>query len=415
MGEPTRLPMSRDEIDRTLAHLRDERERIGSALLELEADQGYQLLEGAAPTGETRRVQAAVRARAGALWTLFDLYRRAVAEAEEVRARPGRLGQWRLAELTRLLAGPVVELPAAEVPLEHRTLLHVPSGERLTLRGAVERMTGLYEEIVRAVGPLERVWSALLSRLAETEAARRAAAAAPASLGGTDPELARLDAEFDALAARVRADPLALAPGGRPDTAPLDALRAGFVDVRRRLESAAALRAGYADRLRAVARTLGELREAEAEERRVRDAVAAKIAGPPPAARPAASAGLADRLAALDRDARTGGDRTGGGWTERARRIDDLERAAGAALRDAREAAGVVRGLLERRDELRGRLDAYRMKAARLGLAEDGATAGLYERARALLWTSPCDLREATVALAEYQRAVSAREKGADG
>ncbi|MEV5828342.1 hypothetical protein AB0L25_22565 [Spirillospora sp. NPDC052242] len=410
MGEPTRLPMSRDDIDRTLAHLRDERERIGSALLELEADQGYQLLEGATPAGETRRVQAAVRARAEALWTLFDLYRRAVAEAEEVRARPGRLGQWRLAELTRLLAGPAVELPAAEVPLERRTLLAVPSGERLTLRAAVERMTGLYEEIVRAVGPLERVWSALLSRLAETEATRRAAAAALASLGGTDPELARLGADLDALAARVRSDPLALAPGGRPDTAPLDALRDGFADARRRLESAAALRDGYADRLRAVARTLGELRETEAEGRRVRDAVAAKIAGPPPAARPEASAALADRLSALDRDARTGGD-----WTRLARRLDDLEHAAGAALRDARDAVGVVRGLLERRDELRGRLDAYRMKAARLGLAEDAATAGLYERARALLWTSPCDLREATVALAEFQRAVSAREKGADG
>ncbi|OLT24043.1 hypothetical protein BJF79_45530 [Actinomadura sp. CNU-125] len=71
--------------------------------------------------------------------------------------------------------------------------------------------------------------------------------------------------------------------------------------------------------------------------------------------------------------------------------------------------------MLERRDELRGRLDAYRVKAARLGLAEDDATAGLYEKARALLWTSPCDLREATVALSEFQRAVAAREKGADG
>ncbi|MFD0905937.1 hypothetical protein [Actinomadura sediminis] len=415
MGEPTRLPMSRDDIDRTLAHLRDERERIGSALLELEADQGYQLLEGATPAGETRRVQAAVRARAETLWTLFDLYRRAVAEAEEVRARPGRLGQWRLAELTRLLTAPVVELPAAEVPLERRTLLHVPSGERLTLRAAVGRMTGLYEEIVRAVGPLERIWSALLSRLAETEAARRAAADALAALGGTDPELARLGADLDEIVARVGGDPLALAPGGRPDTAPLDALRDGFADARRRLESAAALRDGYASRLREIARTVDALRETEAEARRVRDAVAAKIAGPPPAAPPEASAALADRLSALDRDARTGGDWTGGDWTERARRIGDLERAAGAALRDARDAVGVVRGLLERRDELRGRLDAYRVKAARLGLAEDAGTAGLYERARALLWTSPCDLREATVALAEYQRAVSAREKGADG
>ncbi|MFV2176339.1 hypothetical protein ACFHW2_09250 [Actinomadura sp. LOL_016] len=410
MGEPTRLPMSRGEIDRTLAHLRDERERIGSALLELETNQGYQLLEGATPDGETRRLQVAVRSRVASLWTLFDLYRRAVAEAEEIRARPGRLGQWRLAELTRLLSGPSIELPAAEVPLERRTLLHVPSGERLTLRAAVERMTALYEEAVRGVGRLERVWSALLSRLAEIEAARRAAVEALGALGGTDPELDRLGADLDAVAAAVRSDPLALAPDGRPDTSRLDALRGGLADARRRLEAAATLRDGYAERLRAVARTIGLLRETEAEARRVREAVTAKIAGPVPDARPETSAALADRLSALDRDARTGGD-----WTERARRIDDLQRAADEGLRDARDAAGVVAGLLERRDELRGRLDAYRVKAARLGLAEDAATAVSYQKAHTLLWTSPCDLREATVALSEYQRAVAAREKGADG
>ncbi|MBE1534810.1 hypothetical protein [Actinomadura algeriensis] len=403
--------MSRDEIDRTLAHLREERERIGAALLELDANQGYRLLEGATPAGETGRVQATVRSRVESLWTLFDLYGRAVGEAEEIRARSGRLGQWRLAELTRLLAGPSIELPAAEVPLERRTLLHVPSGERLTLRAAVERMTGLYEEVVQAVGRLERIWSALLSRLAEAEAARRAAGEVLAGLGGTDAELARLGADLDAVAALVRGDPLALAPGGRPDTARLDALRGGFADARRRLESAALLRDGYAERIRGVVRTLDRLRAAEAEAREVRDTVVAKIAGPPPPARPETSAALAGRLSALDRDARSGG----GDWTERARRIDDLERAAGEALRGARDEIGVVRGLLERRDELRGRLDAYRVKAARLGLAEDDGTTGLYEKARALLWTSPCDLREATVALSEFQRAVAAREKGADG
>ncbi|GAA4293389.1 hypothetical protein GCM10023178_66110 [Actinomadura luteofluorescens] len=54
------------------------------------------------------------------------------------------------------------------------------------------------------------------------------------------------------------------------------------------------------------------------------------------------------------------------------------------------------------------------MKASRLGHAEDAELARSYEQARELLWTSPCDLRKATVALTAYQRAVTSRAKGAD-
>ncbi|MFF4234998.1 hypothetical protein ACFYYL_03915 [Actinomadura geliboluensis] len=400
-------PLSREEVDRTLARLRDERERIGAALLELEAHQGYQLLEGAALTGETRRVQADVQSRAASLWTLFDLYGRAVDAAEELRARHGRPGQAQLAELTRLLTGPSVELPVREVPLERRTLLAVPSGERLTLRAAVDRMTALYEEIARSVAALDTVWSTLLSRLAEVEAERRGAAELLESLGGTDPEFDRLRAELESAAAVVRGDPLALARDGRADTARLDAIRTGLAGVRRGLAEAERLRDGFADRIRGVAAAVERLREAEAEARAVRDEVLVKIAFPALPDLPEAAAVLADRLAAVGAPPR-------GGWHRLAERIADLERAAAAALERARETTGVIRGLLDRREELRGRLEAYRAKAARLGHAEDAELARIYEQARELLWTSPCDLRKATVSLSGYQRAIMSRAKGAE-
>lgn len=398
--------MSRDEVDRTLGRLRDERERISTALLELEAHHGYQLLEGAALKGETRRVQSEVRASVASLWGLFDLYGRTLDAAEDLRSRHGRPGQPQLAELTRLLAGPSVELPVTTTPLERRTLLSAPSGERLTLRGAVERMTVLYEEAAQAVADLDAVWSALLSRLAEVEAERRAAEELHASLGGPEPELDRLRADLDAVAAVVRADPMALAAGGRADTGRLDAIQAGLAEVRRSLEEAERVRDGFADRLRGVAAVLDRLRETEAEARRVRDEVLAKIASPVLPDLPGGSASLADRLAALGRPA------PGAGWNDLAARVADLERTANAALAAARETVGLIRGLLDRREELRGRLEAYRVKAARLGHAEDAELARLYERARELLWTSPCDLRTATVTLSGYQQAINARAKG---
>lgn len=394
-----------------LARLQDERERIGAALLELEAHQGYQLLEGAALRGATLRVQSDVRSRTASLWLLFDLHGRVLSAAEELRARHGRPGQAQLAELTRLLDGPSVELPAAEVPLERRTLLAVPSGEKLTLRAAVDRMTPLYEEVAREVAALDAVWSTLLSRLAEVEAERRAADELLESAGGADPALERLRDELETVAATVRADPLALARDGLADTARLDAIRSGLAEVRRGLEEAERLRVGFSARIRGAAAVLDLLREAEAEARALRDEVLVKIAAPALPDLPDSSAALADRLAAVTRP---GAAARGGGWRETAKRVGDLEHAADAALARARETTGLIRGLLDRREELRGRLRAYRVKASRLGHAEDAELARSYEQARELLWTSPCDLRRATVALTAYQRAVTSRAKGAD-
>ncbi|WNV86522.1 hypothetical protein [Umezawaea sp. Da 62-37] len=71
-----------------------------------------------------------------------------------------------------------------------------------------------------------------------------------------------------------------------------------------------------------------------------------------------------------------------------------------------RELVAVLTGLLDRRAELRGRLEAYRAKATRLGHAEDPALSALHRDAHDVLFTAPCDLPEATRAVGRYQRAV---------
>jgi len=85
-----------------------------------------------------------------------------------------------------------------------------------------------------------------------------------------------------------------------------------------------------------------------------------------------------------------------------------LERDADATLQRARtELADSSRPRRERA-ELRGRLGAYRAKAATLGRIEDLALEQLYQRAHDLLWSAPCDLAIASAAVAEYQSAVNA-------
>ncbi|GAB3970147.1 hypothetical protein GCM10029978_042890 [Actinoallomurus acanthiterrae] len=384
--------MNRDEVDRVLGRLRDERDRITSGLLELEAQQGYKLLKGAPLTGLTADRWNELSDRMASLWRLFEAYGRVLGQAEEIRARRKKPDDAELAELDRLLRGPSIEL-ATQIPLEKRTLLG-PSTERLSLDAVVTRMTALYEEAARSIADVDTAWSALLTRLDRVAEAARAVEGLLDSLG-PDPEYDRLKGDLDGLRETVRTDPLSMRP------AAFDGVDAALGVLRSRLEEAVRVRAEYDVRLRRVEETIGLIRTAEDEALRVREQVLAKIASPMLPDLPESSAALADRLAALGA--------VQGRWTDLAERVTQLEETAANALEQARTTVRTIAGLLERRDELRGRLDAYRAKAGRLGGSEDPGLTDLYQRAHDLLWTSPCDLRRATAALAEYQRAIGDR------
>ena len=89
-----------------------------------------------------------------------------------------------------------------------------------------------------------------------------------------------------------------------------------------------------------------------------------------------------------------------------------IEEQAAAAAAACREAERNAVALLDRRDELRGLLDAYRARAARFGAIEHLELEALHDRARELLWTAPCDLAAAADAVTGYQRAVLALSGG---
>lgn len=397
--------MNREEIDRTLERLKDERERITQVLLELEADQGYQMLKGTPLTGATERSWTDISGRTATLWKLFEAHGRVFGEAEEIRARQDKLGQVQLAELTRLLTGTSVELVSENIPLEERTLLG-PTGEWLSLDAVVRRMMPIYEETAGLVASLNEVWSALLTRLGEVEETARAVKTLHGSLGIQEPEFDRVTRSLAEVRDAARSDPLSMSAGGKADTSRIDEVGRELATLRRRLEDAVRIRDEHDERTRQVAATIELVEAAEHEAVEAQDRVLAKIDSPALPNLPANAVSLRDRLAALD------GLRGEGRWLELATRVADLEQATATALDQAREVTGLITGLLDRRDELRGRLDAYKAKAGRLGLAEDTALTELHQRAQDLLWTSPCDLRRATVALADYQRAIASHAEG---
>ncbi len=207
--------------------------------------------------------------------------------------------------------------------------------------------------------------------------------------------------------AAANADPLALwqpaagetarsAGEGRVDTAAAERVR----------EQVAALtpRIGELDRLRRQARRrIDDLAAATAAARAARqDAVAARrdaatrISALPPLP-PEIPQPPLPSLAALA---------AGGQWARLAAELDRCDGELAAANERTAGLSQAAVAAIDKRDELRGLLRAYKAKAARLGAAEDPGLSARHDQAHGLLWTAPCDLVAAEAAVVAYQRAI---------
>jgi hypothetical protein len=161
----------------------------------------------------------------------------------------------------------------------------------------------------------------------------------------------------------------------------------------------AALREDAGRRIAAVTAVVTAARGAWQDAMAARSRAAAKIAAEalptPPEVR-----GLASRLAALDNL------KAEGRWTRLASELDLSEKQANVVTKGCRATEQQAAALLDRREELRGLLDAYQARAAKLGGAEDSDLDARYAQAHELLWTAPCDLSAAADAVTGYQQAV---------
>jgi DNA repair ATPase RecN len=89
--------------------------------------------------------------------------------------------------------------------------------------------------------------------------------------------------------------------------------------------------------------------------------------------------------------------------------LRSLQRRIESALELTRHHEELARGLVDRRAELKGRLKAYQAKAARLGLSADPDVLSSQRIASGLLSRRPCDLRDVTRAVNDYQQMVSGK------
>ncbi|MFF8092091.1 hypothetical protein [Streptomyces sp. NPDC016675] len=415
--DPTGPVMDRDEVDRALARLGAEHEAIETSLLALQDHAGRRLLEGASLTGVTAERWTAAEASITLLWNCFDAYTGALRTAREIRSRRRWSSREDLAELTELLRGEAVTMAggaAAGAPAAHGGPGRL--SERYSLAALVDRMNQLYAGSLDMVVAADAVWSALPARIDLLAAELRRTRELAHSVGvrpGEHPagdDLERITRTLTRLREQVVSDPLAYwtpaegssAPGGgRPDTTVYDRQARALEDVRREIDAVLAVRQDAEQRIVRLRDLLSRADRTLAEARTARGEVLAKIAatevpvvsGPPTA--------LQEQLAAAAEYRRHAQ------WHRLSPLLESLEEKAEDELLRARESLTAVTAPLAVRAELRGRLDAYKAKVARLGFAEDPELAEKYEKARRMLWSAPCDLRVAGQAVLRYQHAAA--------
>ncbi|MET8829954.1 hypothetical protein ABZX40_30660 [Streptomyces sp. NPDC004610] len=415
---PTGPVMDRDEVDRALARLGAEHEAIETSLLALQDHAGRRLLEGAALTGTTQERWRSAEAAITLLWTYFDAYAGALRSAREIRSRRRWSSREDLTELTELLRGEPVAMAGAGAATALAPSLNGTGrlSESFSLASLVDRMNELYAGSLDMVVAADAVWSALPARIdllaAELQRTRKLAHSVGVRPGEhpAGDDLERITRTLTVLRERVISDPLAYwlpaqgssAPGGgRPDTAVYDREARALDEVRREIDAVLGVRQDAEQRLIRLRDVLSRADRTLAEARTARGEVLAKIAAtevPPVSGPPTA---LQEQLAMAAEYRRQGQ------WHRLSPLLESLEQKAEDELLRARESLTAVTAPLAVRAELRGRLDAYRAKVSRHGLAEDPLLVERYDAARRMLWSAPCDLRVAGEAVLRYQRAAA--------
>lgn len=416
-GGPPGPVMDRDEADRALARLDAEHEAVETSLLALQDHAGRRLLEGAGLTGVTKERWAATEQSISLLWAYFDAYTAALESTRELRARRRWPSREDLVELTDRLRGPSVTLSGAALH-GAPTLAGGPAKltERFSLADLVHRMNELYARSLDVVVAADSVWSALPARIDLLAAELHRTRGLAHSVGvrpGEHPsgdDLEAITAELAELRTQVISDPLAFwvpaagssAPGGgRPDTGRYDRAARALEDVRREIDAVLTVRQDAEQRLVRLRDVLSRADRTLAEARSARGEVLAKIAASEVPAVSGPSIVLQEQLAAAAEYRRHAQ------WHRLSPLLESLEREAEDELLRARASLTAVTAPLAIRAELRGRLDAYKAKVARHGMAEDPLLIERYDAARRMLWSAPCDLRVAEDAVLRYQRAAA--------
>ena len=387
--------MGRDDPTRELIRLQEACDRAAANLVELELDSSRQLLDVSALTGRSADRWARASAALTDLWGWQGQLKQLVERAEKLR------GPWRANELRSLLDGESIELTRSEVPLAERDLLGTSEiTVRCTPEQLLARMSGAFDEVKTVVAGFGEAWSALTPRVTAAQAALEQAEALAAGLG----EAHRRDLDDAAretarLATSASSDPLATAPGE------LDRLIGSLHEIRRDLDATATLRRDFDAHLDAARALLADLETAAGEGRAAHEEAVLKVSVPAAREVPVRTDDLGAELDEIAKLARSGA------WRHARSKLDAWTSRTEALLVGAQRAARASRAPVEARNQFRALLEAYQVKARRLGVVEDPELEQTFARAHAALYTAPTDLALVAQLVRRYQELIGSAQE----
>ena len=379
------------DLDAELNRLRQASERIAANLVELEIDSSRQLLETSNLTGRSAARWSEASTALSDLWTWRALLDGLIERAEKLR------GPRRADELRSLITGPSIELTRGEVPLAERDLLGSPEITiHCTADELLARMSSAFDLAKSVQAEFQQAWSSLIPALAAARTSLDDARARSTSLGDPDrSDLREAAAELDRLSAWLD-DPLAAVPDQ------IARLNASLAAIRRELDATAALRDTLDAQLNDARARLTRLKAIVGESRDAHEELLVKIAVPSAPAPPEIPDGLAGELDEIAEHARSGA------WRDGRRRLDAWLDRTTALLDEADSSLRANRAPIEARNQLRALLEAYQVKAGRLGAIEDPELEHVFTQAHQVLFTAPTDLSVAAQLVRSYQELLNA-------
>jgi len=384
----------RPDLDQKLTRLREASEQVAGNLVELEIDSSRQLLDASTLEGESAARWSAASEALTELWRRRELLEGVLERADKLRRSR------RNDELRQLLDGRSIELATAHVPLPDRKLLGNPQvAERCSPDELLARMSSSFDEVKTVLAQIGGAWETLIPRL---DAARRLLQECSRlydEVGGAGRrDLEATSRRLDALSVSVTTDPLSVSADD------VDAVTTRLGALREQLDADAALKRGFESRILEARQLVERVRRAIADVQTAHEEVLAKIAGnaaPPP---PRAPDELGAELVEIT-EVSGGGD-----WREARRLLGNLTANATSLLDDAERTLAANRAPIEARNEFRALLEAYQVKAARLGMLEDARLAEIFSQVQEALYTAPTDLATAAQLIRSYQQALSAAQ-----
>jgi hypothetical protein len=384
--------MTTDDLDTRAERLRDASARIGANLVELEVDASRQLLDASRLVGKSASRWSAASTALTELWQEHGLLQKVLERAAGLR------GARHTTELRAILEGPSIELSSSEVPLAERGLLDGPEAiVRCSPDELLARMSTAFDEVKAAMSEIGGAWEVQLPRLEAARCVLAESTALAAELGESGREdLDQAARALGDLSTALLADPLAVAP------AEVEVLTSALEAIHADLSASTALRRELDARVSAARMLLDELGAAITAGQAAHQEATVKIAVPAVPAAVELPEDVEPQLTELVTMAREGA------WREARHVLDAWTNRTRVLLDEAQRLLAANRAPIEARNDFRALLEAYQVKAQRLGVLEDARVASIFDEAHEALYSAPTDLARVGQLIRRYQEALGA-------